>query len=61
MSVCMGMALAFAIEYCEKAIKEAVLDTYCNLGNIHALGLGEAQVIKLNTPKAVSCLAKGTY
>jgi TPR repeat protein len=57
----MGMALAFAIEYCEKAIKEAVLDTYCNLGNIHALGLGEAQVIKLNTPKAVSCLAKGAY
>ena len=48
-----------AIEYYEKAIKEEVLDAYCNLGNIYALGLGEAQGIKRDTPKAVSYLAKG--
>jgi TPR repeat protein len=32
-----------AIEYYERAIKEEVVDAYCNLGNIYALGLAQEQ------------------
>jgi uncharacterized protein len=48
-----------AVEYYEKAIKEEVVDAYCNLGNIYALGLGEEQGIVRDVPKGIQFLAKG--
>ena len=48
-----------AVEYYEKAIKEDVVDAYCNLGNIYALGLAEEQGIPRNMYKGIQYLAKG--
>lgn len=48
-----------AVEYYEKAIKEEVVDAYCNLGNIYALGLGEEQGIVRDVPRGIQFLAKG--
>ena len=48
-----------AVEYYEKAIKEEVLDAYCNLGNIYVVGTGEDQGVKKNIPRGVELLTVG--
>ncbi len=48
-----------AIEYYEKALKEGVVDAYCNLGNIYALGLGEEQGVPRDIFKGLELLDKG--
>jgi TPR repeat protein len=48
-----------AVEYYEKAIKEEVLDAYCNLGNIYILGTGIAHGVVPNQEKGIALLKKG--
>lgn len=48
-----------AVQYYEKAIKEEVLDAYCNLGNIYILGTGIAHGIVPNQEKGIALLKKG--
>jgi len=48
-----------AVEYYQKAVKEEVMDAYCNLGNIFALGLGMDQGVPRNVELGIKLLAKG--
>jgi uncharacterized protein len=48
-----------AVEYYEKAIKEEVLDAYCNLGNIYILGTGITQGVSQNQERGIAFLKKG--
>ncbi|QWE22258.1 sel1 repeat family protein [Polynucleobacter sp. AP-Jannik-300A-C4] len=48
-----------AVEYYEKAIREEILDAYCNLGNIYVVGTGEDQGIKKNIRRGVELLTVG--
>lgn len=48
-----------AVEYYEKAIKEEVYDACCNLGNIHALGLGMEQGVPRDMQKGIHLLTEG--
>ena len=48
-----------AVKYYEKAIKDEVLDAYCNLGNIYILGTGADQDVHKDVPKGVELLTVG--
>lgn len=48
-----------AVEYYEKAIKEDILDAYCNLGNIYVVGTGEDQGVLKNIHRGVELLTVG--
>ncbi|QWE22256.1 sel1 repeat family protein [Polynucleobacter sp. AP-Jannik-300A-C4] len=48
-----------AVEYYEKAIKEEVIDAYCNLGNLYVSGLGADHGIARNVDKGMDLLIKG--
>lgn len=48
-----------AIEYYEKAIKEEILDAYCNLGLLYILGDEENQGIPRNIERGVELLTVG--
>ena len=48
-----------AVEYYQKAVKEEVMDAYCNLGNIFALGLGMEQGVPRNVELGIKLLAAG--
>jgi TPR repeat protein len=48
-----------AVQYYEKAIKDEVLDAYCNLGNIYILGTGTDQGVHKDIPKGVELLTVG--
>lgn len=48
-----------AVQYYEKAIKDEVLDAYCNLGNIYILGTGADQGVLKDVPKGVELLTVG--
>ncbi|QWE31161.1 tetratricopeptide repeat protein [Polynucleobacter sp. Adler-ghost] len=48
-----------AVKYYEKAIKDEILDAYCNLGNIYVLGTGTDQGVPKDVPKGVELLTIG--
>ena len=48
-----------AVEYYEKAIKEEILDAYCNLGNIYIVGTGEDQGVEKNIRRGAELLTVG--
>ena len=48
-----------AVQYYEKAIKEEVLDAYCNLGYIYVLGSGMDQGVPRNVDKGIELLTIG--
>ena len=48
-----------AAEFYTKAIKEEVIDAFCNLGNIYITGVGAAQGIPKDIMKGIDLLAKG--
>jgi hypothetical protein len=48
-----------AVQYYEKAIKDEVLDAYCNLGNIYVFGTGLDQGVPKDIPRGVELLTVG--
>ena len=48
-----------AVQYYEKAIKDEVLDAYCNLGNICVFGTGLDQGVPKDIPRGVELLTVG--